>query len=101
MNKILVVGAGPVGITCAIELAKRKFDVVLVESGGERFDPIVNGAGAFNQNNEESHAPMDIAMRRQLGGASNIWGGQMRSVRSRGFFGTNLCPFFQMADHFC
>ena len=51
MNKILVVGAGPVGITCAIELAKRKFDVVLVESGGERFDPIVNGAGAFNQNN--------------------------------------------------
>ena len=76
MNKILVIGAGPVGITCAIELAKRKFDVVLVESGGERFDPIVNGAGAFNQNNEESHAPMDIAMRRQLGGASNIWGGR-------------------------
>jgi hypothetical protein len=76
MNKIVVIGAGPVGITCAMELAKRKFDVVLVESGGEKYDRQINGAGSFNQNNEETHAPMELAMRRQLGGASNIWGGR-------------------------
>ena len=51
MYKIVIIGAGPVGITCALELAKRKFNVVLVESGVEKYDSLINGAGAFNENN--------------------------------------------------
>ena len=35
-TRVCIIGAGPAGIACALELARRKIDVVLVESGGAR-----------------------------------------------------------------
>jgi len=37
--EVAVVGAGPAGIIVALELARAGHQVVLLESGGERFDP--------------------------------------------------------------
>jgi 2-polyprenyl-6-methoxyphenol hydroxylase-like FAD-dependent oxidoreductase len=36
MAKVLVVGAGPVGLTCAIELVRQKHDVIIIEQNATR-----------------------------------------------------------------
>ena len=73
---VCVIGAGPAGITLALDLAERGLTVVLLESGhlgphaatqalceGEVADPLL-------------HSPPDTYRLRQLGGASAIWGGR-------------------------
>lgn len=73
--EVAVVGAGPVGIVVALELARAGRDVVLLESGEGQFDPeldrLDDTVGA-----DPHHVAMSLATRRQLGGASNIWGGR-------------------------
>lgn len=73
---ICVVGAGPVGIPLALELSRRGKRVLLLESGGTavRKDlQLLSDAGIVD---ERQHFPMDIAVQRRLGGASNLWGGR-------------------------
>src|SRR3990167_2767390 len=36
MKKVLVVGAGPVGLTCGIELTRQGMDVTIIEQKAER-----------------------------------------------------------------
>lgn len=71
-----MVGAGPAGIVTALELAGAGLDVLLVESGRRRFDPNAQRLADAAMYNRERHAPMSIATRRQVGGASVIWGGR-------------------------
>jgi choline dehydrogenase-like flavoprotein len=70
-----VVGAGPLGIVVALELARRGHRVALLESGGARYDAATQ-ALARTVGADPYHAAMDIAVRRQVGGTSNIWGGR-------------------------
>jgi choline dehydrogenase-like flavoprotein len=74
-GEVAVVGAGPAGIVTALELARRGHRVVLIDSGGDAFDA---GAQTLGDTAGEDplHAPMALATRRQLGGASNLWGGR-------------------------
>jgi choline dehydrogenase-like flavoprotein len=72
---VAVVGAGPAGIVTALELARAGVCVLLVESGRTGFDARVQRLGDEADRNPE-HAPMSIATRRQVGGASNLWGGR-------------------------
>lgn len=72
---VAVVGAGPAGIVVALELAREGHRVVLLESGGRRFDRRAQRLGDTEEG-DPYHAPMSLATRRQLGGASNIWGGR-------------------------
>jgi choline dehydrogenase-like flavoprotein len=73
--QVAVVGAGVAGIVLALELAGSGHRVVLVESGGHAFDAEAQRLGdAVGE--DPGHVPMSVATRRQIGGASNLWGGR-------------------------
>jgi choline dehydrogenase-like flavoprotein len=73
--EVAVVGAGPAGIVTALELARRGHRVLLLDSGGDAFDDATQTLGD-TAGEDPLHAPMSLATRRQLGGASNLWGGR-------------------------
>jgi hypothetical protein len=73
---VAVVGSGPAGIVTALELAAGGIDVVLVESGERRFRADAQELSEAASWDPERHAPMSLATRRQVGGASVIWGGR-------------------------
>jgi choline dehydrogenase-like flavoprotein len=72
---VAVVGAGPAGIVVGLELARAGHDVVLIESGGTRFDPKTQRLGDA-VDGDPHHVELSLATRRQVGGASNLWGGR-------------------------
>jgi choline dehydrogenase-like flavoprotein len=74
--ELAVVGAGPAGIVTALEAAHRGIDVVVVETGGEDHDPGLQDLTEAAAWDPDLHAPLSIAVRRQLGGTSVIWGGR-------------------------
>lgn len=76
VSQVAVVGAGPGGITTALELARNGVDVLLIESGISHFDNAVQSLADAAEWDQARHVPMRIATRRQLGGASTIWGGR-------------------------
>jgi choline dehydrogenase-like flavoprotein len=73
---LVVVGAGPAGIVTALEVARAPVDVILLESGQTRFDPRAQGLADAADLDPTRHAAMSMTTRRQLGGASKIWGGR-------------------------
>jgi choline dehydrogenase-like flavoprotein len=73
--EVAIVGAGPAGITLALELAKAGHHVLLVESGGDSYSADAQALGE-TVGHDPSHVPMSFATRRQIGGASNLWGGR-------------------------
>jgi choline dehydrogenase-like flavoprotein len=73
---VAIIGAGPAGIVSALELAEAGLDVVLIESGGERFSTEIQALGDAADWDRALHASMSMATRRQIGGASTIWGGR-------------------------
>jgi choline dehydrogenase-like flavoprotein len=72
---VAIVGAGPAGIVLALELARAGQRTLLLESGGSRFDPARQDLGR-TVGEDPLHVDMSLATRRQVGGASNIWGGR-------------------------
>lgn len=72
---VAIVGAGPAGVVLALELARAGHRVILLESGGESFSAAAQRLGD-TVGDDPAHAPMSLATRRQIGGASNIWGGR-------------------------
>jgi hypothetical protein len=60
----------------ALELARGGLDVLLVESGTCRFNSDAQHLADAAEWNPERHAPLSMATRRQVGGASVIWGGR-------------------------
>lgn len=73
---VAVVGGGPAGIVTALELSSAGFDVVVFESGQESFNSAVQEAADAELVDIDRHAPMLTAIRRQVGGASTVWGGR-------------------------
>ena len=73
---LAVVGAGPVGIVVALEAAKNGMEVLLVESGYGKFNAHVQQLSEAAEWDPDLHAPMSMAVRRQLGGTSTVWGGR-------------------------
>lgn len=73
---VAIVGAGPAGITLALELARRGRQVVLVESGDRRMDSRIQNLGDADGFETQRHAPMSMAVSRRWGGTSTIWGGR-------------------------
>jgi choline dehydrogenase-like flavoprotein len=72
---VAIVGAGPAGIVIGLGLAEAGHRVVLLESGGTRFDSEAQRLGDA-VGGDPHHVELSLATRRQLGGASNIWGGR-------------------------
>jgi choline dehydrogenase-like flavoprotein len=73
--EVAVVGAGPAGITLALELARAGHSVLLIDSGGDRHSPDAQRLGD-TVGHDPAHVPMSLATRRQIGGASNLWAGR-------------------------
>jgi choline dehydrogenase-like flavoprotein len=71
-SDVIVIGAGPAGITVALELARHGTDVALIESGGQKFSAEIQRLSDAASYDEARHAPMQECSRRQLGGASVI-----------------------------
>ena len=76
LAQVVVVGAGPAGITVALELGRQGVDVILVESGRRGYDPQAQQLSDAAHWPEDLHAPMALAVRRQIGGTSTVWGGR-------------------------
>lgn len=75
-KRVVVIGGGPAGIVCALDLARQGVDVLLVESGTFKHSAATQQLGDLANFDLRRHAPMEIASRRQFGGASVIWGGR-------------------------
>jgi len=73
---VAVIGAGPAGIVTALELADRGVRVLLIESGDQTFNRAAQELSDATLCDPQTHAPVTIAVRRQVGGASIIWGGR-------------------------
>jgi choline dehydrogenase-like flavoprotein len=73
---LAVVGGGPAGIVIALEAARNGQDVLLIESGFDKFDAQAQQLSDAAAWDPDRHAPMSMSVRRQLGGTSTIWGGR-------------------------
>ncbi|OBB58683.1 choline dehydrogenase [Mycobacterium sp. 852013-51886_SCH5428379] len=74
---VAIVGAGPIGIAMALELARKGVEVALIESGLDRSDPTAQQLADFDSRQDDYfHTRSDLALRRALGGASALWGGR-------------------------
>lgn len=73
--QVVVVGAGPAGISLALELETLGVPVLLLEAGGRR----INAAGQDIYRAESlhgGHGPVHRYRHRVLGGTSAVWGGR-------------------------
>lgn len=75
-GQLAVVGAGPAGIVTALEAAGHGIEVILIESGDRSFNAPVQQLSDAADWDRQRHAPMSLAVRRQVGGTSVIWGGR-------------------------
>lgn len=73
---VVIVGAGPAGITLALELEGSGLAIVLVEAGGDTFDKAGLEYLRAQAVTPPAHSPGEMYRRRQVGGASAIWGGR-------------------------
>jgi choline dehydrogenase-like flavoprotein len=73
---VAIVGSGPAGIVLALELAATGLDVVMLESGEQTFSSAAQEAAEAELVDADRHAPMLTAVRRQVGGATTVWGGR-------------------------
>lgn len=73
---VLIVGAGPAAIVQALELRRHGVEVTMLAGGADGFDPEFQSLADAEIADPARHAPMDIAVRRALGGTSLLWGGR-------------------------
>lgn len=74
---VVIVGAGPIGIATALELAAAGVQVTLIESGLERSDQATQALASFDSRQDDYfHSRSELTVRRQVGGTSALWGGR-------------------------
>ena len=73
---VLVVGAGPAGIVTALELRRHGIAVTMLAGGMDGFRADFQALADAEIADPARHAPMQIAVRRALGGTSLLWGGR-------------------------
>jgi choline dehydrogenase-like flavoprotein len=71
-GEVCIVGAGPAGITLACELAERGRDVIVLDSGTDTSDPVIQ---ALNDGDVagDDYAGLRTTRHRQLGGTTALW----------------------------
>jgi choline dehydrogenase-like flavoprotein len=73
---VCIVGGGPAGIMLANELGDSGVDVVLLESGGQKFTSEAHDLNRGHVDDPAAHGPLEEYRRRRLGGATTAWGGR-------------------------
>ena len=76
---LCIVGAGAAGITIARELAGRSLRVLVVESGGLKYDPRTQDL-ARGEVAAHAYPPLESARLRMFGGSTNHWSGWCRPL---------------------
>jgi GMC oxidoreductase/FAD dependent oxidoreductase len=90
---VCIVGAGPVGIVLALELARLGRSVLLLESGNLKQSADAQELATASILDPHTHVGMDVAVSRQLGGASNLWGGRCVAMEEHDFAPRSVVPF--------
>ena len=75
---VAIAGAGPAGITLALELAERGHQILLIEAGGENSPGELSSA--YDNSISGRAYPLTGSRLRWLGGTSNHWGGWVRPL---------------------
>ena len=73
---LVVVGGGPVGIAVALAAEDRGLSVLLIESGDLSPSPFSASLSQASLTDPATHADMEVAVCRGLGGTSRWWGGR-------------------------
>jgi choline dehydrogenase-like flavoprotein len=76
---LAIIGGGPAGISLALALADTKLNILLLESGGENFDPAIQKMYAGAEDGVH-YTALDAGRLRMLGGSTNHWGGWCRPL---------------------
>lgn len=74
--RICVIGSGPVGLSIAVECARRGVPTLLLEAGGKGALSEVQHLSDAERIEPARHDDMSIAVARRLGGTSHLWGGR-------------------------
>jgi choline dehydrogenase-like flavoprotein len=81
---LCVIGAGAAGIAIAFKFLSKSYNVILLESGGIRSDPMTQSL-YDGKNVGLSYDRLDEARSRYFGGSTNCWGGHCRPLDSLDF----------------
>jgi choline dehydrogenase-like flavoprotein len=81
---LCIIGAGAAGISIALEFLAKSYNVILLESGGIRSDPMTQSL-YDGKNVGLSYDRLDEARSRYFGGSTNCWGGHCRPLDSLDF----------------
>ncbi|MCV7411497.1 choline dehydrogenase [Mycobacterium florentinum] len=74
---VVIVGAGPIGIATALELARSGVEVALIESGREHWQRAAQDLATFDSRQDDYfHSRSELTVRRQVGGTTALWGGR-------------------------
>lgn len=82
---VCIIGAGPIGLSLAMELERSNLKVLILESGGLRRDKSKQELSSAELLNPSVHDDLRIAVSRQLGGTSNLWGGRCQPLNEIDF----------------
>ncbi|TGE02594.1 GMC oxidoreductase [Methylobacterium nonmethylotrophicum] len=75
-HDVCIIGAGPAGLSLALELRRLGLSALILESGGARPEPSAQDLSGADLADPARHDDMSIAVARRLGGTSNLWGGR-------------------------
>jgi hypothetical protein len=76
---VIIVGAGPAGISIALELEKKKIKVALIEAGKEEYN--IESQDFYKGVNEgEFPQDLEVSRLRMFGGTTGHWGGTCRPL---------------------
>lgn len=78
-SDLCIIGAGAAGISIALEFLAKPYNVILLESGGTRSDPMTQSL-YDGKNVGLSYDRLDEARSRYFGGSTNCWGGHCRPL---------------------
>lgn len=111
---LAIIGGGPAGISLSLALKDTPFNILLLEAGGNEFDPAVQDAYKGNQDGDLPYLKLEESRLRYFGGSSNHWGGWSRPLDAVDFekrdwiahsgwpFGLEtLRPYFPRAQALC
>ena len=105
-GQVVVLGSGIAGAEVATHLARHGRDVVLLESGRERFDPSIQALNTVTFLGKR-HRALDpdayyhrylppelrgVSRVRQFGGTSNVWTGKWKHLQASDFEGRPWVP---------
>jgi choline dehydrogenase-like flavoprotein len=88
---LAIIGGGPAGISLALALADTKANILLLESGGENFDP-QNQKMYTGAQSGQPYIALDAGRLRFLGGGTNHWGGWCRPLDEIDFAARDWMP---------